>query len=167
MKDVGEHDCKFPARKIDGEVFVGECKVCGASVAAAALALEAERDNLIARVKGLEAMIPKIPCCPDGFMDEPCSDMIDASKRVHELERLANGTDVSFAALVESIDSKQTSDEVYALVISARRRADKCAVLAGRLWEVLSPMLGKADRDLYGRDVDTVLGSKKLREKMA
>lgn len=130
MKDVGEHDCRFPARKIDGEVFVGECKICGASVGAAAIAIEAERDDLRKYVAKLEAMIPKLPCCPDGFMDEPCSDHIEASARVRVLER----------------------------------ETDERGVLALRLWEILSPMLGKADRDLFGRDVDAVLGSKKLRE---
>ena len=130
MKDVAEHACKFPARKIDGEVFVGECKICGASVAAASLALEAERDDLMARVKGLEAMIPNMPCCPDGFMDEPCSSFIEEPDRVRELET----------------------------------ETDERGVLALRLWEILSPMLGKADRDLFGKDVDAVLGSKKLRE---
>ena len=40
-----------------------------------------------------------------------------------ELEALADGTNVSFAALVETIDSKQTRDDVYALVVSARRIA--------------------------------------------
>lgn len=159
-----EHACRFPARKIDGKVFVGECKVCGASVAAAALALEAERDDLRKYVAKLEAMIPKIPCCPDGFMDEPCSGLIEALARVRELEKLADGTDVSFAALIDSIDSKQASDEAYALIVSAIRRAEKAdaavdehAVLMCRLWDVLSPMLGEADRRLFARNIEAVL----------
>lgn len=88
MKDVAKHDCRFPARKIDGEVFVGECKVCGASVAAAALAIEAERDDLMDAVTNLET-------------------------------------------------------------------------IACRLWDVLSPMLGEADRRLYAREIDGVLGGGK------
>lgn len=91
MKDVREHACVFPSRRIGGEVFmVGGCEICGASVAEGAAAVVEERDNLLGRVAKLEAMIPKMPCCPDGFMDEPCSDLIDALARVRELETLAD-----------------------------------------------------------------------------
>ncbi len=61
---------------------------------------------------------------------------------IERLTALADGTDVSFAALVESIDSRQVSDDVYALVVSVRRCAEKLEAENERL-------KGEYDKVLY------------------
>ena len=83
--------------------------------------LKEQVDGLTKENDQLKLMIPALPCCPDGFMDEPCSALINAArvanaarrwrKPAHsydERERL----DAELTAAVDSVDPKKQKEAV-------------------------------------------------------